>query len=267
MNYMKFNDGGNIEAMMAAMGGQQGGQGGPGDLRTIDGQNTSEVQEDEEGRQFVIFETPEGDTVKVFGDWESYGEISAPGGGGVAPGDQRFIADREFPVIENPETGEYELDVEAMETEMYSEPEREMAEQAAPGGPGASGMEALLESLTDAEGPQGQRRQGGMVQYRNGGRPSREERKFKRGVRKAYNNNYTEGVLGALGSYDGSPRKNRLTTGGAAGIMGGAAGAVGLLGGAAARAVERLNNSGRYGVNDGNPKLGAIIREMIRGNQ
>ena len=106
MSYMKFNDGGNIEAMMAAMGGQQGGQRGQGDLRTIDGQSTSEVQEDEEGRQFVMYETPEGDTVKVFGDWESYGEISAPGGGGVAPGDQRFIADREFPVMANPETGE-----------------------------------------------------------------------------------------------------------------------------------------------------------------
>ena len=266
MNYMKFNDGGNIEAMMAAMSGQQGGQGGPGDLRTIDGQSTSEVQEDEEGRQFVIFETPEGDTVKVFGDWESYGEISAPGGGGVAPGDQRFIADREFPVMANPETGEYELDVDAMETEMYSEPERQMRDESAPGGPGASGMEALLEGLTDAEGPQGQRREGGMVEYGNGGRPSREERKFKRGVRKAYNKNYTEGVLGALGSYDGSPRKNRLTTGGAAGIMGGAAGAVGLLGGAASRATERLHNSGRYGMGE-NPKFGDIIREMIRGNQ
>ena len=158
MSYMKFNDGGNIEAMMAAMGGQQGGQGGPGELRTIQGQSTSEVQEDEEGRQFVMYETPEGDTVKVFGDWESYGEIAAPGGGGVAPGDQRFIADREFPVMANPETGEYELDVEAMETEMYSEPEREMAEQAAPGGPGASGMEALMESLTDAKGPRPGRR-------------------------------------------------------------------------------------------------------------
>ena len=194
MNYMKFNDGGNIEAMMAAMGGQQGGQGGQGELRTIQGQSTSEVQEDEEGRQFVMYETPEGDTVKVFGDWESYGEIMAPGGGGVAPGDQRFIADREFPVMANPETGEYELDVEAMETEMYSEPEREMAEQAAPGGPGASGMEALMESLTDAKGPRpgrapamggqgasptedlleqlmdkGQRRGGGMVKYGNGG--------------------------------------------------------------------------------------------------
>jgi len=185
MNYMKFNDGGNIEAMMAAMGGQQGGQGGQGDLRSIQGQSTSEVQEDEEGRQFVMYETPEGDTVKVFGDWESYGEISAPGGGGVAPGDQRFIADREFPVMANPETGEYELDVEAMETEMYSEPEREMAEQAAPGGPGASGMEALMEKLNDAQGPQGQRRQGGIVPYGNGGRLSREERRKAREERRS----------------------------------------------------------------------------------
>jgi hypothetical protein len=209
MNYMKFNDGGNIEAMMAAMGGQQGGQGGQGDLRSIQGQSTSEVQEDEEGRQFVMYETPEGDTVKVFGDWESYGEIAAPGGGGVAPGDQRFIADREFPVMANPETGEYELDVEAMETEMYSEPEREMAEQAAPGGPGASGMEALMESLTDAKGPRpgrapamggqgasptedlleqlmdkGQRRGGGMVKYGNGGRLSRQERRKAREERR-----------------------------------------------------------------------------------
>jgi len=184
MNYMKFNDGGNIEAMMAAMSGQQGGQRGQEDLRTIDGQSTSEVQEDEEGRQFVMFKTPTGDTVKVFGDWESYGEIAAPGGGAVAPGDQRFIADREFPVMANPETGEYELDVDAMETEMYSEPERQMAQQAAPGGPGASGVEALLESLTDAKGPQGQRRQGGMVPYGNGGRLSRDERRKARSERR-----------------------------------------------------------------------------------
>tara|TARA_R110002110_G_scaffold267606_3_gene483428 strand:- start:299 stop:1099 length:801 start_codon:yes stop_codon:yes gene_type:complete len=266
MNYMKFNDGGNIEAMMAAMSGQQGGQGGQGDLRTIDGQSTSEVQEDEEGRQFVMYETPEGDTVKVFGDWESYGEIMAPGGGGVAPGDQRFIADREFPVMANRETGEYELDVDAMETEMYSEPEREMAEQAAPGGPGASGMEALMESLTDAKGPQGQRGQGGMVEYDNGGRLSREERKFKRGVRKAYRNNDTEGVLGALGSYKGSPEKKQLTRGGVAGIFGGAAGGIGVLGNAAAKAAKRLNDSGRYGMGE-NPSPKDIIREMLRGNQ
>jgi hypothetical protein len=228
MSYMKFNDGGNIEAMMAAMGGQQGGQGGPGELRTIQGQSTSEVQEDEEGRQFVMYETPEGDTVKVFGDWESYGEIAAPGGGGVAPGDQRFIADREFPVMANPETGEYELDVEAMETEMYSEPEREMAEQAAPGGPGASGMEALMESLTDAKGPRpgrapamggqgasptedlleqlmdkGQRRGGGMVKYGNGGRLSRDERRLERQMKRAYakSGGSTNAVLNLLGRY------------------------------------------------------------------
>ena len=85
MSYMKFNDGGNIEAMMAAMGGQQGGQGGPGELRTIQGQSTSEVQEDEEGRQFVMYETPEGDTVKVFGDWESYGATPPPPGAAISP--------------------------------------------------------------------------------------------------------------------------------------------------------------------------------------
>jgi hypothetical protein len=203
MHYMKFNDGGNIEAMMAAMSGQQGGQRGQGDLRTIDGQSTSEVQEDEEGRQFVMYETPKGDTVKVFGDWESYGEIMAPGGGGVAPGDQRFIADREFPVMANPETGEYELDVDAMETEMYSEPERKMRDESAPGGPGASGVEALLESLTDAQGPQGQPRQGGVVKYDNGGRLSRNERRLGRQMKRAYarSGGSTNAVLNLLGRY------------------------------------------------------------------
>lgn len=234
MNYMKFNDGGNIEAMMAQMGGQQGGQGrqgGQGELRTIDGQSTSEVQEDEEGRQFVMFESPEGEMIKIFGDWESYGEIMAPGGGGVAPGDQRFIADREFPVMLNPETQEYELDVDAMETEMYSEPEREMASQASEGGPGASPMEALMEGLTDSKGPRpqrsqgpspqggpgasptedlleqlmdkNQRRNGGMVPYGSGGRLPREQRSFRRQARRAYakSGGSAKAILNLLGRY------------------------------------------------------------------
>lgn len=141
----KYEDGGMMDDDDMMEGSSDLDQAEP--IRTIEGQNTSEVQVDEEGNQFVIYETPEGDSIEVYGDWETYGNIMAPGGGGVRPGEPRYIEDRTYPVIKNRDTGKYELDSQAMESEHMREPEQKMAREAI-GGQGGSRMQDLLEKLS-----------------------------------------------------------------------------------------------------------------------
>lgn len=149
--YSMYGGGGRMyqEGGMAPQGGQKGQDFGPdGKLRQIQGQNTSKVQLDEEtGEEYVMYETSDGyDMVPIYGDWESYGNIMAPGGGGVGPGGDRYIEDRVFPVVYNREKDRYELNYVELEREQMAEPEQKMAREAV-GGPGASPTEDLLEKL------------------------------------------------------------------------------------------------------------------------
>mgnify|MGYP000306603485 CR=1 FL=1 len=151
---------------------QQGGAAPQGGISEIEGQYTSEIQVDQEGNQYVVYEGPDGQAMKIYGDWESYGNVMAPGGGGVGPGEARYIEDRSYPVFFNNETGQYELDAQSMESEMMATDERQMAQQAV-GGQGESSMTDLLEQLSQ----RGMRNQAaaGAPSYAMGGMVSDEE--------------------------------------------------------------------------------------------
>ena len=101
------------------------------------------------------------------------------------------------------------------------------------------------------------------------GRPSKADRKFKRKIKKAYNRagagKGTSAVLESLSDYGKKPKK-RLGTGAAAGIMAGAGMGAAALGKAISKATKRLNDSGRYGVNE-NPIMRDIVKEMFRGSE
>lgn len=165
---MKFNDGGDIEAMMAQMaGGQQPQQpqGGGGETAFImPGQEASPIQIDQERRdqaiephQFVIFSGPEGEEVQVYGDWETYG----------SPNQEGMISDEDYPISRG-EDGEYVLNSQEFEAGMTAgDSEAAMAGQAQ-GGPGASKTQDLMEMLSDAGGPP-QMRNGGVVKAYAGG--------------------------------------------------------------------------------------------------
>lgn len=177
---MKFNDGGNIEAMMAQMaGGQQPQQpqGGGGEPAFImPGQEASPIQIDQERRdqgiephQFVIFSGPEGEEVQVYGDWETYG----------SPNQEGQISGEDYPISRG-ENGEYVLNAEEFEAGMTAgDSEAAMAGQAQ-GGPGASKTQDLMEMLSDAGGPP-QMRNGGVVKaYTDGGELESESRRKQR---------------------------------------------------------------------------------------
>lgn len=188
---MKFNDGGNIEAMMAQIaGGQQPKQpqGGGGEPAFImPGQEASPIQIDQERRdqaiephQFVIFSGPEGEEVRVYGDWETYG----------SPNQEGQISGEDYPISRG-EDGEYVLNSQEFEAGMTAgDSEAAMAGQAQ-GGPGASKTQDLMEMLSDAGGPP-QMRNGGIVKaYPDGGEleseSGREQRQAARAVRRKTN--------------------------------------------------------------------------------
>lgn len=139
MNYMKFNEGG-MERMMQGM--QQAQQGGPSGFN-LSGQYASPVMYDEEtSREYVMYETEDGEEVKVYGNWNEYAVSMDEEG-------RDMIADEDYPVVQN-EAGEYVMDekqYEHMSARESGDTEEQMMAREVQGGPGASPMEDLMEKL------------------------------------------------------------------------------------------------------------------------
>ena len=88
------------------------------------GQYTSPVMYDEEtSREFVIYEAPNGEEVKVYGSWNEYAvDVDDQG--------RDIIEDLDFPIIKN-QDGDFILDVKKME-EQAAEMKAEQEQMEAP---------------------------------------------------------------------------------------------------------------------------------------
>jgi len=127
---------------------------------TMTGQYTGPVQRDGD-REFVIYESPNGEEVKVYGNWNEYA-VSQDEEGNM------MIGDEDYPIVED-ENGEFVLDEETFEGKQRGAE----ASNEAQGGPGASRTEDLMEML------EGMRGQGGAPapgqKFDKGGRVKRRE--------------------------------------------------------------------------------------------
>lgn len=140
---------------------------GSKDSFTMTGQYTSTVKQEQtpsgEHREYVIYDSPNGEQVKVYGNWNEYA-VSQDEEGNM------MIADEDYPIVMN-ENNEYVLDETTFEGKMRAiETERQ-----AQGGPGESRTGDLMEMLSQMRGQGGQPapgRQMGMGgrMYKNGGK-------------------------------------------------------------------------------------------------
>ena len=97
------------EAMMKKESGNK-------DRFNMTGQYASPVMYDEEtGREYVIYESPNGEDVKVYGNWNEYA-VSVDDDG------NDLIGDMDFPVMMNKD-GEYVLDEQGLEEKKDSRPQ------------------------------------------------------------------------------------------------------------------------------------------------
>ena len=101
-------------------------------------------------REFVMYDSPNGEQIKVYGNWNEYAVSRDEEG-------RDMIADEDYPIIQN-EAGEFILDEvrhsENMDTAYEREPVERMArETEMESTQGASKIENLLEKLRDARGP------------------------------------------------------------------------------------------------------------------
>jgi len=146
------------DMLREAMEKKQGGK----NSFTMTGQYTSPVQRDGD-REFVMYESPNGEEVKVYGNWNEYA-VSQDEEGNM------MIADEDYPIVEN-EEGEFVLDEATFDGQMKA---YDVARQAQ-GGPGESRTEDLMEILSQMRGPGGQPAPGkqmgmGGRMYKNGGK-------------------------------------------------------------------------------------------------
>lgn len=120
---------------------------GSKDSFTMTGQYTSTVMQEEgpsgESREYVMYDSPNGESIKVYGNWNEYAVTEDEDG-------QMMIGDEDYPIVKN-EDGEYVLDEATFEGEMKG---FEMG-QKAQGGPGASKMEDLMQMLSQSRGEGG----------------------------------------------------------------------------------------------------------------
>jgi len=111
------------------------------------GQYTSTVMQEEgpsgEMREYVMYESPNGESMKVYGNWNEFA-VSQDEEGNM------MIADEDYPIVEN-ENGEYVLDEATFDAQSRG---AEMGGRAE-GGPGASKMEDLMQMLGQARGEGG----------------------------------------------------------------------------------------------------------------
>ena len=162
MNYMRFNEGGGMADMLQRAMAAQGQRDPQGDAFVMTGQYTSVVQQDEDGREYVMYDHPDmEEPVKVYGNWNEYAVSQDEKG-------MMMIADEDYPIMQN-EKGEYVLNEEKHEDAMSAAEERQggqrlAREAATESTQGSSRIENLLEKLQDAKG----RRQ--LPGYGNGGK-------------------------------------------------------------------------------------------------
>lgn len=139
--------------IMAAMEKKKG----PNDTFTMRGEEASPVQyEQETGREFIMYQSPNGEEIKVYGNWSKYA-ISADEEG------RDIISKEDFPVMRNKD-GEYVMDEEALEEDRERRTEEEMPEGEEPE------MEEEMEGegmVQDAEEEEMMKYGGKM--YRDGG--------------------------------------------------------------------------------------------------
>ena len=133
------------DMLRAAMEQRQGGK----NSFTMTGQYAGSVERDGD-REYVIYESPNGEQIKVYGNWNEYAVSRDEQG-------RDMIADEDYPIVQN-EDGEYVLDEvrhnENMDTAYEREPVERMArETEMESTQGASKIENLLEKLKDARGP------------------------------------------------------------------------------------------------------------------
>lgn len=133
-----MNSGGMADKLREAMEKRKGGR----NSFTMTGQYTSPVQQDGD-REFVMYESPNGEEIKVYGNWNEYA-VSQDEQGNM------MIADEDYPIVENAE-GEFVLDEQTFEGQMKG---AEMGMDAE-GGPGADRMQDLMEKLSGARGQGG----------------------------------------------------------------------------------------------------------------
>ena len=162
------------ERLRALMQKQQGGK----SSFTMTGQYAGSVMSEDGpmgSREYVMYESPNGEQVKVYGNWNEYAVSRDEQG-------RDQIGDEDYPIIQN-ENGEYVLDEvrhnENMETAYERESVERMArETAEESTQGASKIENLLEKLQDARGP---RRLPGR--FENGGKvPGDKVGKMKKSI-------------------------------------------------------------------------------------
>ena len=140
------------DMLREAMEKKQGGK----NSFTMTGQYTSTVQRDGD-REFVVYDSPNGEQVKVYGNWNEYA-VSQDEEGNM------MIADEDYPIVENAE-GEFVLDEATLDGQQRG---AEMA-QNAQGGPGETRAADLMEMLGGARGrggapaPGRQMGMGGMI--------------------------------------------------------------------------------------------------------
>jgi len=170
MNYMRFNEGGGMADMLQQAMAAQGGQDPKGDAFVMTGQYTSVVQQDEDGREYVMYDHPDmEEPVKVYGNWNEYAVSQDERG-------MMMIADEDYPIMQN-EDGEYVLNEEKHEDAMSAVEEREggqrlAREAASESTKGSSRLENLLEKLQQSKGPRqmpGYEYGGKVKKYSDGG--------------------------------------------------------------------------------------------------
>ena len=145
---------------------------GDKDTFTMTGQYASPVMYDEEtSREFVMYESPNGEEVQVFGNWNEYAVAQDEAG-------KDMIADEDYPIRKN-ENGEFVFDEAKFEEMMQGvEPEKEMAPQMTPESPAEKVRRMMMGGKIDmmpGGGPMDKKKpmsyeDGGKMKYPGGGR-------------------------------------------------------------------------------------------------
>ena len=139
------NMGSMAEMIEAAMKKKEG----PKDSFTMNGSKASPVQRDED-REFVMYESPNGEEIKVYGNWNEYAVDRTPEGNDM-------ISDDDFPIIRN-EDGEYIMDEAAYEQMLVDREQESMPAE-------------------EEESEEGEMKYGGKMMYAEGGRLSSDKQK------------------------------------------------------------------------------------------
>lgn len=113
-----MNSGSMAEKIMVMMEKKKGDK----DTFTMTGQYASPVMYDQEtSREFVMYESPNGEQVQVFGNWNEYAVAQDESGNDM-------IADEDYPIRKN-ENGEFVFDEAKFEEMQAEKPEQEVPQE------------------------------------------------------------------------------------------------------------------------------------------